>query len=298
MPEYPRGAVRVHEYAALDQYVRAFVRENLGLLLVIGSAGSGKSWTVRESLGNACWIGGHVTPLALYAELYRHRDQLVVLDDADGLYEDRCAVRILKQVCQTDRRKTVGWFSSSAALKRLKVPKEFETSSKVCLILNQWKTLDLNGLALLDRGHIIHFTPTAEAVHDRAAGWFWDQKIYDFVSDHLHVISSPSLRDYVLASELKNAEMDWRGRLLERWGLKGRRLLAMRLLADPAYPNRESQARAFIALGGGCRSTFFTYVRNMAPRMDGLRVQLCSNPPDEDVEADPKLLELMRRRMG
>ena len=54
--------------------------------------------------GKACWIEGNATPFGMYAKLYRHRDQFVVIDDVDALYADRSGVRLLKCLCQTDPR--------------------------------------------------------------------------------------------------------------------------------------------------------------------------------------------------
>jgi hypothetical protein len=38
----------------------------------------------------------------MYAKLYRHRDQFVVIDDVDALYADRSGLRLLKCLCQTE----------------------------------------------------------------------------------------------------------------------------------------------------------------------------------------------------
>jgi hypothetical protein len=38
----------------------------------------------------------------MYAKLYRHKDEFVVIDDVDALYADRSGVRLLKCLCQTE----------------------------------------------------------------------------------------------------------------------------------------------------------------------------------------------------
>jgi len=43
----------------------------------------------------------------MYAKLYRHRDEFVVIDDVDALYADRSGVRLLKCLCQTEEEKAV-----------------------------------------------------------------------------------------------------------------------------------------------------------------------------------------------
>src|SRR5207253_2457952 len=52
--------------------------------------------------------------------------------------------------------------------------------------------------------------------HRQAARWFWDQEIFDFVADHLHLVTQHSLRTYCHAWELKQAGLDWRQGVLCR----------------------------------------------------------------------------------
>ena len=78
-----------------------------------------KSRLLQAAVGSqGAWIDGSVTPFGLYRELYRNRDELVVLDDVDGLYRDRAALRLLKCVCQTEPVKRVAWYSDAATLRR------------------------------------------------------------------------------------------------------------------------------------------------------------------------------------
>ena len=55
------------------------------------------------------------------------------------------------------------------------------------------------------------------------------------------------MRDYWLSWELKEAGLDWRSCLLERWGLSGKRLLVAQLMADRSFRTVEDRVRAFIA---------------------------------------------------
>ena len=92
--------------------------------------------------GEACWIEGNATPFGMYAKLYRHRDQFVVIDDVDALYADRSGVRLLKCLCQTEEEKAVAWHSDARSLERQRIPREFTTKSRVVIISNDWQTLE------------------------------------------------------------------------------------------------------------------------------------------------------------
>jgi len=213
----PPHALRLASYGELEAYVRAFAAGHLHLLLLFGPPGVGKSRAVRHALGpQVGWISGQATPLGIYLEAFAYRHQPLVLDDIDGLYADRSGIRLLKALCQTEPVKTLGWHTLTPILELHDVPSQFTTTSRLALIGNDWKTLNADVAALEDRGHVLFFEPTALEVHRQAAGWFWDQEIFDFVAGQLHLIVQHSLRTYGQAWELKRAGLDWRRAVLSR----------------------------------------------------------------------------------
>ncbi len=136
----------------------------------------------------------------------------MVIDDVDGLYADRAAVRLLKGLCQTEPRKRLGWHTAAVSRYGPGLPTSFETTSRVAILANELKTqnVNVNVSAVLDRGHVVVFDPSAREVHLRTAGWFWDQEVFDFIGRSLHLADPLSMRDYVLGWELKRAGMDWK----------------------------------------------------------------------------------------
>ena len=257
-------ALHLRTYQRLQGYVRAFAEGHFHLLILVGAGGLAKSRTVRAALGGrGCWIEGNATPFGMYAQLYRHRDEFVVIDDVDGLYGDRSGVRLLKCLCQTEEEKTVAWHTAARGLEKQGIPREFTTRSRVVIISNDWKTLNKNVAALQDRGHVVFFEPDAAEVHQQAGGWFDDREIYEWFAANLHRVRQPSLRHYVRARELKAAGMDWTD-ILGTAAENSRARLAVEILASPAYEGMEAKAAEFVARGGGCRATFFNYRRKIA----------------------------------
>jgi len=254
----------ITSYERLDQYLRAFADGYLNLLILIGAGGLAKSRSVRRALGTrpTCWIEGNATPFGIYAKLYQHRDQFVVIDDVDGIYADRAGVRLLKCLCQTEPKKSIAWHSDARSLERQGIPREFTTTSKVIIIANDWKTLDKNVAALQDRGHVLHFRPGVAEVHRKAGEWLSDTEIHQWFEANLHRLHELSLRQYVRASELKAAGMDWT-EVIARDSDNPRLRLTTQLLKDPAYQSTGARVQAFIDLGGGCRATYFNYCRRL-----------------------------------
>jgi hypothetical protein len=294
----PPHAVRVPSYVALGQYVRAFAAGHLNLLMLFGPPGVGKSRSVRQALDpHACWIGGQATPLGIFMQAYEYRNQPLVLDDVDGLYADRSGIRLLKVLCQTERRKILSWHTATPILQRRGVPQQFTTTSRVALVGNDWKTLTADVAALEDRGHVLLFEPTALEVHRQAASWFWDQEIFDFVAGHLHLVAQPSLRSYRQAWELKQADLDWRQAVLCRF-LTGPALAVAQLKANPSFVSETARVRAFVQSGAGCRASYFRHARKLRPRADTPKILLTRTTPPADADPSPGHLDQLRRRFG
>ena len=256
-------AIPVRTYDELERYVKAFAARHLNLLIVVGGPGLAKSQTVRRLAGErVCWIEGNATAFGMYVALWRHKDELVIIDDVDNLYSDRCAVRLLKCLCQTDPVKQIAWQSGSSRLEREGVPRSFKTQSRVALIANDWKTLNGNVEAVQDRGHVIVFEPTAEEVHRQVSRWFGDKEILKWFERHLHLVHRPSMRHYVRAAELKKAGLNWMQAILSD-ALSEKTLLVARIKADSKYANERQRVEAFCSLGGGCRATYFNHARRL-----------------------------------
>src|SRR6516162_5372806 len=246
----PHKAVHVTTYQRLEEYLRAFAAGHFHLVILVGTGGVGKSRSVREVLnGKACWIEGNATPFGMYAKLYRHRDEFVVIDDVDDLYANRSGVRLLKCLCQTEEEKAVAWHSDARSLERQGIPREFTTRSRVIIIANDWQTLNKHVAALQDRGHVLLFRPSAAEVHEKAGTWFDEREIYEWFAKNLHRVREPSLRHYVRARELKAAGMDWTD-VLAAEDENPRARLAAELLASNAYGSTTERVKAFVEQGG------------------------------------------------
>ena len=250
-------------YQRLEEYLSAFAKGHFHLLILVGAGGLAKSRSVRAVLdGKACWIEGNATPFGMYAKLYRHRDEFVVIDDVDALYADRSGVRLLKCLCQTEEEKAVAWHSTRGAwsvrASRGSSPPRAGSSSSPTTgrpSTRTWRRSRTGGMCSCS-------SPARPRSTRQAGKWFDDQEIYQWFAANLHRVREPSLRHYVRAKELKAAGMDWT-EVLAAEDENPRARLAAELLASDAYGSTAARVKAFVEQGGGCRATFFNYRRKL-----------------------------------
>lgn len=294
----PHHALRIATYVELEQYADAFAKGHLNLLIIVGPPGVGKSRAVRQAItGPVGWIGGQASPLGIYMQAYVHRNQPLVLDDVDGLHADRDGVRLLKALAQSEARKTISWHTRTPILDRDDIPRQFTTTSRTALIGNDWHTLNADVAALEDRGHLLVFQPTALEIHRHAAGWFWDQEVFDLVAQHLHLLERHSLRLYLQAWELKRAGLDWRHAVLSRC-LQGVALVVARLKTDPTFGSEAERIRAFVKSGAGCRATYFNHAKRLPTASSVPKIILTHRSPPAASAPSADHLDKLKRRFG
>lgn len=259
----------IRTYSDLAKYAHAWAEGQINLLILVGNPGLSKSRTFKAALQRDQALPhrvleGTVSAFQLFRELFLHIHHLCLIDDADGLFYDKPAVRLLKLVCQTEPVKTVSWNTATNLLKSAgpgatDIPREFETKSPVCIVLNELDAKNKNVLAVTDRGLVLHFEPDAAEVHREveARRWFNDQEIFSYVGRHSSLISKPSIRHYKKAAELKVIGEDWRGALQQFWGLTSDARVVLRLADDPSFRTEKDRIAAFERETGRSRQTYF-----------------------------------------
>jgi hypothetical protein len=271
-PTLPREVIRLSTYAQLELYLSKFARGELGLVLLLGRHGTGKSEGVRRTLSipdqvgreRVLYVEGHMQPFGLYRQLWDHRDQPVVLDDLDRLYADPDCVRLLKPLCNTVPERRLHWLTNRTTNEG-GLPPSFTTSSSVILIANEWRSLNPNVRALEDRAIILHFCPANEEVHRKVGGWFDDAEVYEFLAKLMPLIPVVSMRHYCKGSQLRRAGLaDWRTSLLQMVVQDGRAAGVLAALHDPELHSEQERVARFTALTGASRATYFRIKARLA----------------------------------
>lgn len=116
-------------------------------LIVSGAPGTGKSHTIESLLANAGdrdlikyeTVKGSISAVNLYKLLFRYSksDQIVLLDDADSIFDDEDAMNIMKAALDTTAVRKISWLSESNALKAEDIPTSFVYEGSMIFITNK-----------------------------------------------------------------------------------------------------------------------------------------------------------------
>jgi hypothetical protein len=167
------------------------------LIITGAQGGTGKSFTVVNALSKllgspdgpeAKWRyfkGGKTSPLGLYTTLFINREEVIVFDDSDSIFQSEDTVNMLKSALDTSEPRKVSWNSnatqnvlkltdsekrelynkiddaymddpSSVGVKDLKLPSEFNFKGAVIVITNIPK--DKINQPILSRSYVVDVT--------------------------------------------------------------------------------------------------------------------------------------------
>jgi hypothetical protein len=279
--------ITVTTYDEFFRFVDAFAKGRIPLLLVVGDPGVSKSQSVKRALTNpACWIEGQASAVSMYCLLYHNRNLPVIIDDVDCLYANDSARRLIKCLCQTDPVKRLSWNTMNKSLDEGGIPRQFDTTSNVCIIANEWKTLSQDVAAIEDRAVAINFRPTALEVHLQVAEWFDDQEVFDFMGSIIHLIESPSMRHYLIAKHLRRARFkNWQKLTVERVSSAEVQAIA-KIKSDPKLTTEKDRVARWIREGHGSRPTYFRAAQKLPAKVKVPKLKV-KGPPKPPTPTQP-----------
>lgn len=130
----------------LTLLTKGAIGKNVRAVTVTGAPGVGKTYTVEQILEhfkekqNLQYeiVRGALSAVNLYKLAYRNRKagNVIVLDDADSIFNDEDALNILKVLCDSSETRKVSWMKESLALAADDVPQSFEFNGAMIFISN------------------------------------------------------------------------------------------------------------------------------------------------------------------
>lgn len=142
---------RIRErFEMLKDMTKAVKKGDVRAMIVSGPPGVGKShgveevlerYKLMETLGGATKyevVKGAMSPIGLYCKLFKmaDKDNVIVFDDCDAVFEEPLALNILKAALDSKKKRTIHWNTDSFKLRNEGVPDSFEFKGSAIFITN------------------------------------------------------------------------------------------------------------------------------------------------------------------
>lgn len=253
-------------YDRLNVFLDRWITGAIDLLIIESGAGLAKTSLARERLKGIphLAINSHVTPLEMYKQLYKHKDELVWFDDVTLLLFNPIQVSLLKQVCDTHKTKILSYFTTSDLIED--VPNKFFTESRVLITCNSIEAYNPHILAIKDRGFFLRFEPTREEILAKMREVTKNYpllteneklEVLNFIEQHSKNVRKLSLRFLVKGFQLYNywklKGVDWQEDLLKELGISEKLIVMNELLTN--YDNDQQR----LAHWNYSRASFYNY---------------------------------------
>lgn len=126
----------------LSLLTKGTTAHNIRAMVVTGAPGVGKTYTVEQILEQSKVpheiVRGSLSAINLYMLAYKFRKpgNVIVLDDADSIFNDEEALNILKALCDTSATRKVSYMKEAQQLLADDIPKSFEFNGAMIFISN------------------------------------------------------------------------------------------------------------------------------------------------------------------
>jgi hypothetical protein len=142
---------RIRErFDMLKDMTKAVKKGAVRAMIVSGPPGVGKSHGVEEVLdrydtlehlggsNKYTIVKGAMSPIGLYCKLFNYadKDNVIVFDDCDAIFEEPLALNILKAALDSKKKRTINWNTDSFKLRNEGVPDSFEFKGSAIFITN------------------------------------------------------------------------------------------------------------------------------------------------------------------
>jgi len=207
------------KYQLLNESLKALSERAINLLILKGSAGTGKTYNVlkymKENNLNYKYINNYTTPLSFYKIIYENRKRsIIIFDDTQSINDVRIK-SMLKSICGEldDGRRVVSYYSTSPILEKNNLPESFEIpGASIILIFND----DISGFEpIINRGVAIDFSfgfeEMIEILKDIQKSAKIEQEVMDYVRENCNQATlNLSIRALVILSSLHRAGFDFK----------------------------------------------------------------------------------------
>lgn len=134
-------------FELMEQIIKMVVKKFVPSMIICGTGGLGKTYTVKQILKKAnltedkegptgyTWVAGHMAATGLYTAMHQRKDGgVLVLDDVD-IWGNETMMELCKAALDSYSERTISWNSSWADQNGL--PRKFDFKGQVIFITNK-----------------------------------------------------------------------------------------------------------------------------------------------------------------
>jgi hypothetical protein len=226
LPSVPGRVFDINtRFTFVESFVKMIARGPSTSLIIAGSGGLGKSYTVKKVLASCGMIEdehfiivkGYATPKSLYRKLYENPSMIIIFDDCDSVLKDQTAVNLLKAALDSEAVRTISWLSEQRGEDSL--PTSFEFSGKVIFLTNMDRTQVPQ--AMLSRAQLVDVSMTADEKIERMRSIAVDirsdleielkHEVINFLNEFRHRCKDLNLRTLLKVMDIRTSEPQlWR----------------------------------------------------------------------------------------
>jgi len=135
-------------FASLDMMAYGIVNGDYRSLIVSGNPGTGKTYTLETILENEAksskiyytGVRGYVRATGLFRLMWDHKDKesVLLMDDADSIFQDEISLNLLKAGLDTTKRRHISWRSEKVfeAEDGEDIPQQFDFHGAIVFVSN------------------------------------------------------------------------------------------------------------------------------------------------------------------
>jgi hypothetical protein len=134
-------------FTVMDKVTAGMIAGNIRGGVIAGATGVGKSYSVLEAFERAALeekikfkeVKGSMSGIGLFQTLFEMSDpgSILLLDDADSIFDDIEPVNLLKAALDTSKRRKISWIKESRVLQDAGIPNQFEYNGSIMFISNK-----------------------------------------------------------------------------------------------------------------------------------------------------------------
>lgn len=234
-----------------------------------GSFGTGKSLVIKSHLKaknrQFIYFNSYTTSLAFYMMIYENKDNIILIDDLSGIWNDEKGISILRALMNTDDKRFIRYESTSD---KLKCPSSFNFNGKIIILCNNiTKHLDESVLSRTIYRKIEFTNAEKLEFSKKIIKWNYPKlsnyqvsNIYNFVNENVDETNLKfNFRDLLKITEIYlKYPKEWKDLAIKELE-KDETMILIKELQE--FKNKKYQVEKFIEQTGLSRRTYYNYLK-------------------------------------